>query len=96
MRHLPETVRPYKTMAWQGGKIPNALFSRHNTKGGVWGTLHVVGGSVTYVLADTNEEYVLTAGDTQIIQPQEWHFLKMPDGVDRESLAIEITFHKQP
>ena len=95
MRVLPEDVTAYKTVGpFVGAKIPNALFSRHNTMKGVWGVLEIYAGRVNYIIDETGEEFNLSAGDKHVILPQEWHFLSMPGDAKRDELELSVTFHK--
>ena len=56
-KQLPESVKCYKEMPiWGGEKIPKGLFSKHNTKSGVWGKLSILKGELLYTVCDTGEK----------------------------------------
>ncbi len=95
MRTLPEDIIAYKTIGpFLGDKIPAALFKRHNTMKGVWGTLEIISGRVNFIQDDTNETFHLYKGDIHVILPQEPHYLAIPEGSSQNELKIEIKFHK--
>ena len=68
---------PYRsTPIFDTETLPNALRKAHCTKAGVWGRLDVIKGSVRYVVEETGEHVILSAGDFVIILPEQMHHVE--------------------
>lgn len=83
-RRLPESAKAYsKTAVFTGESLPAKLGQAHNTKAGVWGCLNVLRGEVRYYLeGDETPLATVSAGETFIIKPAEWHFVRASDDVE--------------
>ena len=92
MQKLPNAVQHYKsTPTFTNRTVPESLLSEHNTKAGVWGLLNVESGTLKYVITEQGreEEFVLNAGETAVIAPEEKHFVE-PQG----EVAFHVAFHR--
>ena len=71
MKRLPETVSPYKrTPEFTETTVPAALLSSHNTKAGVWATIIVLEGHLTYrIIEPTLETIVLSPELSGVVEP---------------------------
>jgi tellurite methyltransferase len=95
-KQLPESVKCYKEMPiWGGEKIPKGLFSKHNTKSGVWGKLSILKGELLYTVCDTGEKTLLKEGQHMIIIPQQYHFITIPENMNPKDVEIQINFYKE-
>lgn len=63
-------------------KVPPSMQFMHHTRGTLWALLHCVQGRLAYVVfeaqqlgVDTDEMYILNAGESAIIYPQSYHKL---------------------
>ena len=83
-RRLPEGAAPYsKTATFTAQTVPQKLTNAHNTKPGVYGRLNVNRGEVSYYLDGQEAPLaVVSAGETFIILPQEWHFVQLSDDAE--------------
>jgi tellurite methyltransferase len=72
---LPQGYRPYRrTPTFTAASLPAALRSRHRTKRGVWGVVHVVTGRVRYRVHEPfGSERVLEAGAAATVLPEVPH-----------------------
>ncbi|MEP2990278.1 MAG: DUF1971 domain-containing protein [Parasphingorhabdus sp.] len=57
--------------------LPQALQEAHNTKAGTWGLLELISGELIYVIEESGNRRQMTAGDTQIIEPQQLHHVEL-------------------
>ena len=74
MRDPPGTVHAYtRTTTFPSARIPRALQSDHETKGGVWGVINVVSGSFKYHVPSRNELHLLRPGHPGIVEPTVAH-----------------------
>jgi tellurite resistance-related uncharacterized protein len=89
-RELPEAcIELRRTRVFTEATLPDALRSRHSTRRGVWGVLHVRSGRLLYRQhAPFDEEHVLAGGETDVIVPEVEHEVE-PQG----AVEFEIAFH---
>jgi tellurite resistance-related uncharacterized protein len=82
-RMIPSGYEPYRrTPTFTHESVPKALLERHTTKAGVWARIHVVVGSLDYVLHepfDARER--LTPNAPGIVPPEVEHHLELSDPV---------------
>ena len=71
MKHLPDTVSPYKrTPQFTETTVPAALLSSHNTKAGVWAKIVVLEGRLIYRIIDPVIEIVVLSPEIPgIVEP---------------------------
>lgn len=69
---LPAGVFAYRrTSEFTPETLPHALKSTHSTKRGVWGSIHVLDGSLFYTLEPPHRgEVVIVPGETALIPPE--------------------------
>ncbi len=68
---------PYRsTPVFTNDTLPAALRRAHCTKAGVWGQLHVLAGTVTYVIEATLHRRELRVGDCVVIEPRQMHYVE--------------------
>ncbi len=82
MKPLPKDVKPYKrTPLFTASTVPKGVLSRHNTKEGTWGLIHVEKGQLRYTIFADQErkgsenrsqdfETILSLGMMGVIEPQ--------------------------
>ena len=89
---LPDTFEPYKrTVEFDEQSVPPGLRADHSTKRGVWGVIHVLAGSLTYIVEPPlAREQVVGAGQTAIVVPQVKHRVR-PEGAVR----FFVEFHRK-
>lgn len=69
---------PYKsTPIFDENTLPAALQNAHNTKAGTWGLLDLLSGTLDYVIEESGETRHMTAGDQQVIIPEQRHHVKL-------------------
>jgi tellurite methyltransferase len=78
-RMIPPGYEPYRrTPTFSRESVPKALLERHTTKAGVWARIHVVEGSLDYVLHDPfDSRELLTPHAPGIVLPEVEHHLEM-------------------
>jgi tellurite resistance-related uncharacterized protein len=69
--------------------VPDGLRSAHQVAVGVWGRLRVLAGTVKFVAEESGESRVLSAGESQVIEPELRHHVE-PDGDAR----FVVEFHR--
>jgi tellurite methyltransferase len=74
-QEIPEGYVPYRrTSTFKADSIPAGLQSRHSTKAGVWGMIHILAGSLRYCIHEPyNRETILEADSTAVIIPEVEH-----------------------
>jgi tellurite methyltransferase len=86
---IPSGYEPYRrTPVFDEGSIPPALLRHHATKPGIWGRIHVIHGSVDYLMHepfDSTER--LTADCPGVVVPEVDHRLEVSGPV---SLFVEF------
>lgn len=87
---LPEDARCYRRIGpFEADTIPAGLLRRHDLKPGVWGTLHIVAGSIHFCWDDdVGGRRLLGAGDTMLVPPAVPHHLETEWPV-----TLTIAFH---
>jgi tellurite resistance-related uncharacterized protein len=80
LKNLPEDVQRYKrTPLFTEANVPKAVLTRHNTKAGTWGLIHVVRGRLKYSICadkerngsdDEDWDPILSLGTLGVIEPQ--------------------------
>lgn len=83
---IPQAYR--STPVFDAVTLPGGLRKAHCTKAGVWGRLTVFAGTVRYVVEETGEGSILSAGDFIIIQPQQLHHVE-PLG----EMQMQVSFY---
>lgn len=87
---LPPDVEHVRTTpAFTCDTVPAGLLKAHRVAPGVWGRLRVLEGTVTFVLEASGERRTMTAGETQVIEPDVAHHVELGQG---SSFVVE--FHK--
>jgi tellurite resistance-related uncharacterized protein len=91
MKTLPNHVVPYqRTPEFTATSVPPGLLRGHNTKAGVWATIVVLEGALTYrILEPQREEVRLTPGQLGIIEPTVLHEVAPEPGV-----RFYVEFHR--
>jgi tellurite resistance-related uncharacterized protein len=85
---LPDAVRLERTTpTFTADTVPAGLQRAHRLAPGRWGRLRVEEGTVTFVLEGTGASRRLTAGETQVIEPEVAHHVEVEPG---SSFAVEI------
>ena len=85
------TVKPYRsTPVFDEASLPPVLRRDHSLKAGTWGRLRVLSGSLRYTVSETGEAWVLEAGQTQTIFPEQLHFVE-PLG----AMEMQVDFYDQ-
>ena len=65
---------PYKvTSVFDQDTLPGGLRRNHSTKGGVWGLVRVLEGSLRLEYADGSAERLLGPGEAGLILPEQKH-----------------------
>ncbi|HHG8780283.1 DUF1971 domain-containing protein [Enterobacter hormaechei] len=84
MLRIPENfVHTRSTPFWNKETAPQALFTHHNTKAGVYGRLSVMQGAVRYFgfadgdATEPDLDVVIEAGSFGISPPQKWHRIEL-------------------
>ena len=74
MKPLPLGVEPYRrTPTFTESTVPAGLLTAHETKPGVWGQIVVERGRLRYDVLESDEKWVLEAGQPGIIEPEVRH-----------------------
>ena len=92
MVKLPTTVSPYRVIGpFNQDTVPAGLLREHSTKAGVWGSLEVIQGELTYHITEPGTEvsYQLTPTNPGVIVPEQIHHVTVPRPVE-----FRITFLK--
>lgn len=72
------TLAPYKTTpVFDADTCPDGLRRAHATKAGVWGVLEILDGDLSFVEEESGAKTLLTAGQRQVILPQQWHHVEI-------------------
>ncbi len=71
--------------------VPAGLLRRHEVAAGVWGRLVVQEGSVTFVAEGSGETRVLSAGESQVIEPDAPHHVE-----PASDARFVVEFHRRP
>lgn len=70
MKTLPDGLEAYRrTPEFTEDSVPAGLLKDHQTKDGVWGVIHVLSGSLGYVIPSTGERHELEPGRDGIVEP---------------------------
>ncbi len=88
---LPEGATAYKrTPDFDQASIPAALKKDHSTKAGVWGLIHVLEGSLRYIVEPPlAREQVLGPGAPGVVVPEVLHHV-VPEG----DVRFFVEFHR--
>ena len=85
---LPDSVHLERTTpTFTADTVPAGLLRAHRLAPGRWGRLRVHDGAVTFVLEGSGESRRLTAGESQVIEPEVAHHVEVEPGA---SFAVEI------
>lgn len=85
-------IQPYRsTPVFDQDTLPAALRTRHNTKAGVWGVIHVIEGALKLTYLVPPSEILLTPDKPGLILPQQPHFVT-PIG----TMKMRVDFYDQP
>ncbi|QTD57798.1 DUF1971 domain-containing protein [Parasphingorhabdus cellanae] len=69
---------PYRsTPVFDETSLPKALQAAHCIKAGSWGVLEVLSGRIHYVVEESQVTHLMSAGDWQLIQPEELHYVTL-------------------
>jgi len=92
-RELPSGHREYRrTATFTQATVPAALRSRHATKQGVWGRIHVVSGTLRYrVFEPLDSVEVLAPGSVGVVVPEVEHRVELEGPVE-----FFVAFHRRP
>ena len=83
------TPQPYRsTPVFDADTLPAGLRKAHCTKAGVWGRLSVLEGSVRYVVEESGEQQILSAGSSITILPEQLHHVE-PLG----EMRLQVSFY---
>ena len=83
-QEIPNSYAPYRrTPLFTNDSIPKGLRSRHSTKKGVWGIVHVRAGSLRYQIHDPyNTETILDLDRQGVVLPEVEHEVEPIDNVE--------------
>lgn len=81
-------MKPYKTLRFDEGKIPEGLLREHSLKAGVRGRLRVTRGELVFV-DENGEKTRVPAGEHVSVRPEMPHHLE-----EAGHAAIEIDFFR--
>jgi tellurite resistance-related uncharacterized protein len=83
-QEIPNGYAPYRrTPLFTNESIPKGLRSRHTTKKGVWGIIHVRSGSLRYRIHDPyNTETILGFDRQGVVLPEVEHEIEPIDNVE--------------
>ncbi len=82
MKRLPEGLSACRrTPIFTEETIPAGLLKDHEMKAGVWGVIHVVSGTLRYVVPSHGEESILSPGVDGIVVPETPHHIAAPGSV---------------
>ena len=76
---MPENAMPYKrTKVFEANSIPKGLQNNHNTAAGVWALIHVLRGTLLYVVApdersQSEQSFILDEHCNGLIAPRAYH-----------------------
>ena len=89
---LPDAFEAYKRTAdFDEDTVPAGLRADHSTKRGVWAVIHVLAGSLTYIVEPPlAREQLVGAGQTAIVVPEVKHRVR-PEGAVR----FFVEFHRK-
>ena len=74
MTSLPKGLTPNKrTATFTETTIPAGILKDHQTKAGVWGLIHVLSGSLRYVIPSLGETKILTPEENGVVIPETPH-----------------------
>ncbi|CAG7856968.1 hypothetical protein MCAMS1_01649 [biofilm metagenome] len=78
MKKLPNDVKPYRcTPEFTETTIPKGLLQNHMTKPGVWAVIHVLNGTLEYLILEPVEErHTLMPGHPGIVEPVMKHHVR--------------------
>lgn len=93
MKTLPANVRPYqRTPEFNAATIPAGLLRDHRTKPGVWAVIHVLEGTLDYLITEPKaERHVLTPQHPGIVEPAMRHAVHAAGAV-----RFYVEFHAVP
>ncbi|MEP2102568.1 MAG: DUF1971 domain-containing protein [Parasphingorhabdus sp.] len=74
---MPEPTPYSSTPVFDENNLPKALQAAHSTKAGAWGVLEIINGSLHYVIEEDQETRLMTAGDRQLIEPEQLHHVAL-------------------
>ena len=85
---LPDSVHLERTTpTFTAETVPAGLQREHHLAPGRWGRLRVDEGALTFVVEATGESRRLTAGESQVIEPEVAHHVEVEPGA---SFAVEL------
>ena len=89
MNGMPDT--PYKsTSIFDEHSLPDALQNAHSTKAGTWGVLEVIAGKLVYVVEHGGEKRLMTAGERQLIEPEQRHHVELSG-----PMQMQVHFYRE-
>ena len=87
-RTMPDGHAPYRrTPVFDETSIPTALTTRHSTKAGVWGRIHVESGEIRYRIPRDGTDERLRPGRPGTVMAEEEHYLEITGPV---RVAVEF------
>lgn len=82
---------PYSsTPVFDEASLPAALKAAHSTKAGAWGVLEMLAGTLTYVIEDSGDTRLMTAGDRQVIEPEQMHHVVLTG-----PMQMQVHFYRE-
>jgi tellurite methyltransferase len=69
--------------------LPPGLLAAHHLSSGAWGVIRVLQGHVVFVTEDDGAHRTITAGETQVVEPEVRHHIEPSDDA-----AIVIDFYR--
>lgn len=88
----PDMAAPYRsTPIFDETSLPTALRTRHSTKAGVWGMVHVLEGQLKLTYLDPVSEILLGPSMPGRLLPEQPHFVE-PLG----AMKMRVDFYKEP
>ncbi|MGH6624098.1 MAG: DUF3565 domain-containing protein [Burkholderiaceae bacterium] len=74
---VPAYFEPYRsTPVFTRDSIPSALQKNHTTRRGVWARIHVLEGSLRYVIEDWHTDTLLSPETQGIVVPEVSHYVR--------------------
>ena len=82
---------PYKsTPVFDESSLPAALQAAHRTKAGAWGVLEVLAGRLEYVIEESGDTRLMSAGDRQLIEPEQLHHVVLTG-----PMQMQVHFYRE-
>lgn len=83
--------KPYSsTPVFDETSLPKALQAAHSIKAGAWGVLEILSGSLHYVIEESQDTRLMTAGERQLIEPEQLHHVALTG-----PMQMQVHFYRE-